>query len=87
MGFFLMDKKYLQRNAAIGLGNFRDERAVPVLAQVLSRGDEAVRGYAAWALGNIGGAAASAHLSAAGDRETNAQVREEIGLAREAARR
>ena len=87
MGFFLMDKKYLQRNAAIGLGNFRDERAVPVLAQALERGDEAVRAYAAWALGNIGGRTAATHLSAAGDREGNAQVREEIGLAREAARR
>ena len=87
MGFFLMDKKYLQRNAAIGLGNFKDERAIPVLAQVLSQGDEAVRGYAAWALGNIGGRTAAAHLSAAGDREENAQIREEILMAREAARR
>lgn len=87
MGFFLMDKKYLQRNAAIALGNFKDERAVPVLAQALSRGDDAVRGYAAWALGKIGGAAAAAHLSAAGDRETDAQICEEIQLAREAAQR
>jgi epoxyqueuosine reductase QueG len=87
MGFFLMDKKYLQRNAAIGLGNFKDERAIPVLAQVLSKGDVAVRGYAAWALGNIGGTTALAHLSAAGDRETDAQIGEEIQQAREAARR
>jgi epoxyqueuosine reductase len=87
MGFFLMDKKYLQRNASIGLGNFKDERAIPVLAQVLSQGDEAVRGYAAWALGNIGGRTAAAYLSAAVDREENAQIREEILMAREAARR
>jgi len=86
MGFFLMDKKYLQRNAAIALGNFKDERAVPVLAQVLLEGDDAVRGYAAWALGNIGGKTAAARLSAAGDRETDTQIGEEIQRAREAAR-
>jgi epoxyqueuosine reductase len=87
MGFFLMDKKYLQRNAAIALGNFKDERAVPVLAEVLNRGDAAVRGYAAWALGNIGGKAAAAHLSAAGERESDPQIQEEIQRARDAARR
>ncbi len=87
MGFFLMDKKYLKRNAAIALGNFRDERAVPVLAHELNQGDEAVRGYAAWALGSIGGKAAAAHLSGAGDREADPQIQEEIQLAREAARR
>ena len=87
MGFFLMDKKYLQRNAAIALGNFKDERAVPVLAEVLIRGDAAVRGYAAWALGTIGGTAAAAHLSAAGERESDPQIREEIQRAGEAAHR
>jgi epoxyqueuosine reductase len=87
MGFFLMDKKYLQRNAAIGLGNFKDERALPVLTRALSEGDDAVRGYAAWALGNMGGCRAAGYLSAALERETNAQVLTEIELAREAARR
>lgn len=87
MGFFLMDKSYLMRNAAIGLGNFKDERAIPALAQVLRQGNDTVRAYAAWALGNIGGSVASAHLRAAGDRETNRQIGEEIQRAREAARR
>jgi epoxyqueuosine reductase len=82
-----MDKKYLQRNAAIALGNFKDERAVPVLARALNQADEAVRGYAAWALGNIGGASAARHLSTAGDREADPQIREEIQQAREAAHR
>jgi hypothetical protein len=38
-------------------------------------------------MGTIGGAAAAAHLSAAGERETDPQIREEIGRAREAALR
>jgi len=87
MGFFLMDKKYLQRNAAIGLGNFKDERALPVLSSVLLHGDDAVRGYAAWAMGSIGGSRAQGYLSAALERETDGQVLKDIELAREAARR
>ena len=78
MGFFLMDKKYLQRNAAIALGNFQDERAVDVLVKVLEDGDEAVRGYAAWALGRIGNSKAIQHLRSALTKETNEKVRNEI---------
>lgn len=87
MGFFLMDKKYLQRNAAIGLGNFRDERALPVLSRALAEGDDAVRGYAAWATGMIGGSRASGYLNTAIEREKKSEVRAEIELAREATRR
>lgn len=78
MGFFLMDKKYLQRNAAIGLGNFKDERAVDVLGEVLERGDEEVRGYAAWALGKIGGDKAAQILNSFFQKETTQSIRSEI---------
>ena len=78
MGFFLMDKKYLQRNAAIGLGNFRDERAVDVLKEVLERGDEEVRGYAAWALGKIGGDKAAQILNATLQKEATPAIKSEI---------
>lgn len=62
MGFFLMEKKYLQRNALIGLGNFRDERALSVLARIVSGGDDELRSYASWALDMIGENAAKKHL-------------------------
>lgn len=78
MGFFLMDKKYLKRNAAIGLGNFKDERALEVLAGVLKNGDDEVRGYAAWALGSIGGGRAVKHLRCALDKESHAPLQAEI---------
>ncbi|MCX5896424.1 MAG: HEAT repeat domain-containing protein [Proteobacteria bacterium] len=85
MGFFLMDKKYLQRNAAIGLGNFKDERALDVLARVFASGPEEVRGYAAWALGSIGGGRAKKILKSALDKEQHEQIRKEIESAVEAA--
>ncbi len=83
MGFFLTEKKYLQRNAIIGLGNFRDERAVSVLARILSEGGAELRGYAAWALGMIGGNAAKKHLESALSREKNGNVIAEIRRALE----
>jgi epoxyqueuosine reductase len=85
MGFFLMDKKYLQRNAAIGLGNFKDDRALDVLSEVLKDGDDAVRGYAAWSLGRIGGGKAAQHLRSALDKEKNAHIKAEIESALTAA--
>jgi epoxyqueuosine reductase len=78
MGFFLMDKKYLQRNAAIGLGNFKDERALKVLARLLEKGDDEIREYAAWAIGHIGGSKAKKHLNAALGKEKNEQIIKEI---------
>ena len=74
MGFFLMEKKYLQRNALIALGNFKDERAVIALARILSQGDDELRGYAAWALGMIGGDAAQKQLESALGTEKHADV-------------
>ncbi len=86
MGFFLMDKKYLQRNAAISLGNFREERSLKVLSKVLDRGDDAVRGYAAWAVGRIGGNTAADILKSSLTEEKNKDVRREIESALESVR-
>lgn len=68
----------LARNAAVALGNWRDEQAIPVLKQALER-DEAplVRGHAAWALGELGQAARQA-LRDALPGEVDPYVREEI---------
>ena len=52
--FLIMEKKYLQRNAAIALGNHGDPDHIPVLIEALeTQEDELVRGAAAWALGKI----------------------------------
>jgi len=83
MGFFLLDKKYLQRNAAIGLGNFKDRRAVNVLLRVVDQGDDEVRGYAAWALGKIGGSSSVQKLKESLERELNETVKSEIKAALE----
>jgi len=81
MGFFLMDKKYLQRNAVLGLGNFRDERALSVLQGLLYNSDEELAGYAAWAAGMIGGGVARQMLNSALNRRTEDSIRSEIEFA------
>ena len=53
MGFFLMEKRFLQRNAAISLGNFRDQRAIGALERYLAAASDDTRGYAEWALDKI----------------------------------
>ena len=76
------------RNVAVALGNARDARSVPELEHSLRDDpDRDVRGHAAWALGRIGDAAATAALERAAEREADPAVIEEIGYAREEARR
>ena len=53
--FMFMDKKYLQRNAAVALGNYGDPAYIPDPRQALAADpEEIVRSHAAWALGRIG---------------------------------
>ena len=47
----------------------------------LKNGEDEVRGYAAWALGSIGGEKTVAILKAAALKERNKQVLEEIAAA------
>jgi epoxyqueuosine reductase len=68
----------LLRNAAIVLGNQRDVRAVPALERALGDSEPVVRGAAAWALGQIGGAVALTALKSRLCVEDNATVRAEI---------
>ena len=86
MGFFLMDKRYLKRNAVLGLGNFKDQRALDVLESVLASGEDEVRGYAAWAIGRIGGTRAVHVLESSLRRGENGLIIQEIELALAAAR-
>lgn len=72
-------KRTLQRNAAIALGNTRNEAVVPALAKALTHDRKpVVRGSAAWALGRIGTDAAATALSEALAHETDADVLDEI---------
>jgi len=68
----------LLRNAAIVLGNQQDVRAVPALERALADSEPVVRGAAAWALGQIGGAVALTALKSRLSVEDNATVRAEI---------
>jgi epoxyqueuosine reductase len=69
------------RNVAVALGNWRSESAVEVLTTALGDPEPLVRGHAAWALGRIGGASASASLTRRLEAETDAFVRDEIHMA------
>jgi epoxyqueuosine reductase len=52
--FVMMDKKYLQRNAALALGNYGDDGYAPVLYQALETNpEEIVRSAAARSLGKV----------------------------------
>ena len=66
---YINDKKYFQRNAAIALGNMGDPDHIPVLDRAMEAPEDLVRGYAAWALGRIGGGKARAVLESRLKRE------------------
>ena len=79
-------RRGMLRNAAVSLGNAGDRRVVPHLARALEREEEPlVRAHVAWALGQLGGDAARQALGDARERETDAEVLEEIEAALAAA--
>ena len=76
---YIKDKRYFMRNAAIAIGNSKDERYVEDLEIALSNSDEMVWEHAAWALGKIGGGRAKSVLERQLARETqNSPVRQSI---------
>ncbi|MDR1961492.1 MAG: HEAT repeat domain-containing protein [Gracilibacteraceae bacterium] len=79
---YIQEKKYFQRNAAIALGNEGDPESVPALRGALRDPEGMVRGYAAWALGKIGGAGARQALEDAlrGERDPFARQEMEASL-------
>ncbi|MDD4859542.1 MAG: HEAT repeat domain-containing protein [Dehalococcoidales bacterium] len=78
---YIKEKKYLQRNAAIALGNSLDSAYIPALTTAMSDFEPLVRSYAAWALGRIGGKSAKQVLESCLKRETVESVRMEIEAA------
>lgn len=74
-------RRGLLRNTAVALGNTKDPRVVPALADSLGDDEPLVRGHAAWALGNVGGEKALAELEKARMTEEDPWVVEEIDRA------
>ncbi len=78
---YMWEKKFMQRNAAIALGNSKDEMVVSLLGKAMEDPQEMVRAYSAWALGRIGRAKCFKVLEKALGREDRAPVKKEIRLA------
>jgi len=78
---YIREKKYFQRNAAIALGNIGDPGFIPDLAQAMQDPEGLVRGYAAWALGRIGGSQAHQILKGSLPSETDEFAKKEIQAA------
>jgi epoxyqueuosine reductase len=80
--FILIEKKYLQRNAAVALGNYGDPTYISVLIEALNtQPEEMVRGHAAWALGKIGTKEAKEALENFLSKEPSTSVCSEIKYA------
>ncbi|HUY09300.1 MAG TPA: tRNA epoxyqueuosine(34) reductase QueG [Candidatus Dormibacteraeota bacterium] len=81
-------RERLARNAAVALGNAGEHSAVPALARAMGQDPSAlVRGASAWALGQLGGEAATSELTGAVAREGDPEVVAEIQRALLDARR
>ena len=76
-------RRGLLRNVCVALGNSGDQQAVPALIEALHHEEPLVRGHAAWALGQLGGAPAHQALVAALASETETEVLQEIRCALE----
>jgi epoxyqueuosine reductase len=71
-------RRGLLRNVAVALGNSQSREAVPALVRALDDGEPLVRAHVAWALGRIGGAAATSALNRRLAQEKDDAVRTEI---------
>ncbi len=78
---YIWEKKFLQRNAAIALGNSGDDGAVGLLSAAMEDPESLVRQYSAWALGRIGGGKSKRVLDLHMHREGSDQVKAEISAA------
>ncbi|MEI6796318.1 MAG: 4Fe-4S double cluster binding domain-containing protein [Methanomassiliicoccales archaeon] len=71
----------LRRNAIIALGNSGDQIGTNVLVKKLHDPDPRLRGYASWALGQIGDITAVRNIKAALQNEQDSFAKEEMRLA------
>jgi epoxyqueuosine reductase len=80
---YIREPKYFRRNAAVALGNSRDPAYIPDLEAEMENPEELIRTHAAWALGQIGTAAAKRILETRRTVDSSEAVRGEIGKALE----
>lgn len=78
---YMWENKFLKRNAAIALGNSRDDAAIGPLGKAIADPESMVRSYSAWALGRIGGAKSKKLLEKALKGEDDPEVRSELEYA------
>ncbi|MFW6063695.1 MAG: tRNA epoxyqueuosine(34) reductase QueG [Chloroflexota bacterium] len=71
-------RERLVRNACVAAGNWGSREATQALARLLRDDSPLVRGHAAWALGQIGGAQARAALVEGLQTEQDERVRDEM---------
>jgi epoxyqueuosine reductase len=71
-------RRGLLRNVAVALGNSQSREAVPALVRALDDNEPLVRAHVAWALGRIGGVAATDALNRRLAQEEDDAVRTEI---------
>jgi epoxyqueuosine reductase len=71
-------RRRLVRNACVAAGNWGSNTAVPILMQLLTDKEPLIRGHAAWALHQIGTAAAKSAVAHALEYEQDEQVRQEL---------
>lgn len=71
-------RERLVRNACVAAGNWGDADAVPPLIKLLGDDSPIVRGHAAWALQQIGGASAEGALKRSRHVETDPRVLKEL---------
>ncbi|MGV8073184.1 MAG: epoxyqueuosine reductase [Syntrophobacteraceae bacterium] len=72
------NRKLLQRNAAVALGNEGNPESVSLLVAALEDPEPLVRAHVAWALGKIGGVKAKSALEKRRNAEPGGKVRREI---------
>lgn len=80
---YIWEKKFLQRNAAIALGNSGGEAALEPLEKALQDREALVRRYSAWAVGRIGGRRGRILLEQQLRREPDPEVLSEVRTALE----
>ncbi|MCK8823980.1 tRNA epoxyqueuosine(34) reductase QueG [Fuchsiella alkaliacetigena] len=71
-------KRPLKRNAAIALGNFKEQGSIPILTKALDDPQAVVRGHVAWALGELGVARVVNSLEQRLAVEKDKQVQKEL---------
>lgn len=79
--------RFVRRNALIALGNTGDESSLDLLASYIDHADALLGGHAAWSVGRVGGAAATAICEAALERVVDETVRAELVAAVAASKR